>query len=85
VTSFKTVVAQGFSPASGSPKGLRYSFETSSSLGGGGPTMNQFCMHRRQWLKEMFSLAAASALVPVEGIMNSPADSGQPADKVART
>jgi hypothetical protein len=24
----KTVVAQGFSPASGSPKGLRYSVET---------------------------------------------------------
>jgi hypothetical protein len=29
-SGFKTVVAQGFSPASGSPKGLRYSFETSS-------------------------------------------------------
>jgi hypothetical protein len=28
-SGFKTVVAQGFRPASGSPKGLRYSFETS--------------------------------------------------------
>ena len=28
----KPVVAQGFSPASGSPKGLRYSFETSSRV-----------------------------------------------------
>jgi hypothetical protein len=28
LSGFKTVVAQGFSPASGSPKGLRYSFET---------------------------------------------------------
>jgi hypothetical protein len=30
-SGFKTVVAQGFSPASGSPKGLRYSFETGST------------------------------------------------------
>ena len=46
--------------------------------------MNYVRMHRRQWLKRMFSLGAAPASVPMVTIMNSPADSAQPGDKVAK-
>jgi peptide-methionine (R)-S-oxide reductase len=46
--------------------------------------MNNVRMQRRQWLKLMFSLAAAPASVPVVAIMNSPAASAQPGDKIAK-
>jgi peptide-methionine (R)-S-oxide reductase len=46
--------------------------------------MNNVCMQRRQWLKRIFGLAAAPALVPVVAVMNSSADSVQPGDKVAK-
>lgn len=46
--------------------------------------MNNVCMQRRQWLKRMFSLAAAPTSVPVVAIMNSTADSAHPGDNVAK-